>query len=297
MPAEGVPLAPKSSLLDFEGITRAVRVAASLGVTRIRVTGGEPLLRRDLPELLAMLAREPGVTDLSLTTNAVLLERHVEALRDSGVRRLNVSLDSLRPDRFEQMTRMAALEDAWRGIRAASAAGFDPIKINSVVLAGFNDDELDEWVELTREANVVVRFLELMPIGEGAEARRLGGYCDLTQRREELVKRFALEAVPGPGGNGPAVYLRAPGAAGLIGFITPLSNPYCDRCTRFRLTSTGGVRPCLAQDLEISIADAVRAGDDAAIAAGFREAAALKADGHAWRAGGVTETSMSTLGG
>lgn len=299
MPAEGVPLTPRDEVLSFDAITRAVRVAASMGVSRIRITGGEPLLRADLPTLVASLRALPDVSELTLTTNGLLLDRHAEALAGAGLDRVNVSLDSLRPDRFERLTRFALLDDAWRGIEAAVDAGLTPLKINAVIVRGFNDDELDAWVALTQRRDLTVRFLEVMPIGEGAEARRLGGFHDLSAALDDLKSRFGLEPATGreTQGGGPARYWKVPGAPGRLGFITPLSNPYCDTCQRFRLTARGGIRPCLASDLEVDAAVAIRAGDDDAIAGAFRTAAANKPEGHHWRDGAVTRTGMSTLGG
>lgn len=297
MPAEGLPLRPREDVLTYEDIAFTIGVANTLGVDRVRVTGGEPLLRRDLPQLIRLVRQTTTTREIALTTNALLLHRHADALRDAGLDRLNVSLDSLRPDRFERMARAALLEQTWRGIDAAAAAGFSPIKVNAVVLAGFNDDELEQWAELTRDRDLIVRFLELMPIGEGAALRRLGGYFDLSAARAALAERVGLEPAEAPHGNGPARYWRVPGARGLLGFITPMSHPYCDTCSRFRLTSTGDVRPCLAHDVEVPLRAAIRARDAEAVRHGLQQAAAIKPAGHAWRDGATTHTGMSELGG
>lgn len=297
MPAEGLPLAPRDEVLSFEEIARAVGVGASLGVRRVRVTGGEPLLRREVATLVAMLKAVPGVEEVSMTTNGLLLHRFAGDLVDAGLDRVNISLDSLRPDRFERLTRAAMLDETWRGIEAASDAGMGPIKINTVVVAGFNEDEIDDWVALTRQRDLIVRFLEVMPIGEGLSMRRLGGFHDLTATRERLQRDYGIEPVASSTGSGPARYWRVPGAPGVLGFITPLSNRYCDTCSRFRLTSTGKLRPCLAFDVEVDIGAAIRAGDDDAVRAGFLRAAADKPEGHHWNAGQVTRTGMSELGG
>lgn len=297
MPAEGIPHAPKAQRLSFDEIVRVVRVGAELGVVNIRITGGEPLLRPDLPTLIQSLKRETQTREISLTTNALLLARHVTSLRTAGLDRLNISLDALDPERFERLTRMRKLDAAWEGIEAATAAGFEPLRINNVVVKDHNDDEFDRWVELTRDRHIIVRFLELMPIGEGAALWHRGGYVDLTRRLEQLRERYDLVPADHIAGNGPARYWQVAGGRGALGFITPLSNHYCDTCTRFRLTSTGGLRPCLAHDLELSLGDAARAGDDDAIREGFRQAALLKPAGHHWRDGQVTRTGMSQLGG
>lgn len=297
MPEDGLPLRPRDEVLTYEDITFAVGVANELGIDRIRITGGEPLLRRDLPALIRMLREQTRTRELALTTNALLLHKHAHALRDAGLDRLNVSLDSLDPDRFERITRSRLLDETWRGIDAASDAGFDPIKVNTVVLAGFNDDELERWVALTQERPLIVRFLELMPIGEGAALRAHGGFFDLSAARRDLEARAGLVPVRAPNGNGPARYWQAPGARGMVGFITPLSHPYCDTCSRFRLTSTGEVRPCLAHDVDVPLRAAIRARDADAVRDGLVRAAAIKPVGHHWRDGATTQTGMSELGG
>lgn len=297
MPAEGLPLAPKHDVLSFEEIERAVRVGSEVGIRRVRITGGEPLLRREVASLVGMLKALPSIDEVSMTTNALLLHLHVDALVDAGLDRLNISLDSLRPERFEKLTRFALLEQTWRGIEAAADAGLTPIKINTVVVSGFNDDEIDDWVAVTREREIIVRFLEVMPIGEGHEMRRLGGFHDLSETRRRLQREYGIEPATAETGSGPARYWRVPGAPGKLGFITPLSNRYCDTCSRFRLTATGKLRPCLAFDVEVDLAPAIRRGDDEAIRAGFRRAAADKPEGHHWEEGQVTRTGMSELGG
>ena len=297
MPAEGVPLAPRDEVLTFEEMVRAIEVATRLGVDRVRITGGEPLLRRELPELIRQISDLPGISEVAMTTNALLLHKHAEALAASGLSRLNVSLDSLRPDRFERLTRSQLLEETWRGIRSAQAAGLGPIKVNTVVVSGFNDDELGDWVDLTRNSDLIVRFLEVMPMGEGAEMRRLGGFHDLTEARRKLEEEFGLEPAERGVGNGPARYWRVPGAPGKVGFITPISDKYCDTCSRFRLTSTGRIRPCLASEFEVNALEAIRSGTDQDIIAALKAAALGKPDGHHWEDGVVTATGMSSLGG
>lgn len=297
MPAEGLPHAAKADRLSFDEIVRIVRVAGGLGIDRIRITGGEPLLRPGLSELIRRLKSDAGAAEISLTSNALLLSRHAASLRDAGLDRINISLDALDPERFEKLTRMRKLEAAWEGIEAASNAGFDPLRINNVVVREQNDQEFGRWVELTRTRNILVRFLELMPIGEGARLWNDGGFVDLTEKVEQLRERFGLEPTSDVTGNGPARYWRVPGAKGALGFITPLSNHYCDSCTRFRLTSTGGLRPCLAHDLELPLGNAARDGNDAAIRDAFIQAAALKPAGHHWRDGQITRTGMSQMGG
>ncbi|MEP7381124.1 MAG: GTP 3',8-cyclase MoaA [Gemmatimonadota bacterium] len=283
--------------LSFDDIVRVVRVACRLGIDCVRLTGGEPLVRRGIPELVARLKRETPVQEVAMTTNGVLLDRHVHALADAGLDRLTVSIDSLHADRFRAITCLGSVDDVWRGVRMAAEAGLRPLKINVLVLQGINDDEVDAWLDLTRQHDLVIRLLELMPVGEGASAELARRYVDLTQVRQRLTREFGLLPLDGIPGHGPARYWRVPGAPGVVGFITPISDGYCDTCSRFRLTATGDLRPCLAHDTSVSLGDCIRAGDEAGIEAGFLTAAALKPKGHAWRDGEVTQIRMSRIGG
>jgi cyclic pyranopterin phosphate synthase len=287
----------KEDLLSFDDIVWVVRAACRLGVDRVRITGGEPLVRHGIPDLIAQLKRETSVAEVALTTNGVLLERHVDRLAAAGLDRLTVSVDSLHPERFRAITALGSLDGVWRGIERAAEAGLRPLKINVLVLRGMNDDEIDAWVELTQTHDLVVRFLELMPVGEGGSRELADRYVDLTQVRRRLMAERGIVAVPGPTGNGPARYWRVPDAAGVLGFITPISEGYCDACSRFRLTSTGELRPCLAHDLSVPLRDAIALRDEALIASRFVSAAALKPAGHTWSDGAVTQIRMSRIGG
>lgn len=301
MPEEGIGCVPRAELLRFEEIREAVTVAVSMGIDRIRITGGEPLLRRDLAGLIEMLHGETGLKDLALTTNGLLLERQAQALAKAGLKRINVSLDSLERSRFEKITRFDLMERAWRGIEAAQAEGLGPIRINTLLLAGVNDDEVERWLALTMERAIDVRFMELMPIGEGARLKAAGHFVNLTRLRKELEQTRGLvraeEEHKTKVGNGPARYWRLPEAKGRVGFITPMSNSYCGSCSRMRLTSTGELRACLAFDEQVSIREALRRGDREAVRAGFLKALLEKKAGHHWRDGQVTEAGMSALGG
>lgn len=297
MPAEGLPCAPRSELLTFEDITFVVGVACELGVDKIRLTGGEPLLRRDVPELIKMLKGETAVADVALTTNGLLLERKAAELKAAGLDRVNISLDSLDPGRFREITRNGTFEKAWAGLEAALESGFDPVRVNTLLLAGVNDDELDRWIELTRTHPVDVRFMEIMPIGEGALHAKAGRFVNLTELIAELMATRGLQVDEAKIGNGPARYYRAPGARGRMGFITPISNPYCDTCARLRLTSTGELRACLAVDDQHELKEATRLRDREALKAIFERAVFQKPAGHQWRKGHVTAAGMSALGG
>lgn len=262
MPLEGLPWMRRQELLTYEEIEQVVRVMAGMGLRRVRITGGEPLVRRDLPELVRLLAAVPGIEDLSLSTNAVLLAEHAEALREAGILRLNISLDSLRPDRVEAIARRPGCFDPiMEGFDAAERVGFDPLKVNVVLIRGQNDDEIEDFAAITRERPWHVRFIELMPTGANLDlSANQFVSCQEALRRLRAMDR--LEPVAGPWGNGPATYYRFPGAPGTVGVITPMSHTYCDRCNRMRLTADGHLRPCLFGDLQTNLRDPLRAGAD-----------------------------------
>lgn len=262
MPMEGLPWLKREALLSYEEIERIVRTMAGMGLKRVRITGGEPLVRRDLPELTAMLAKVPGIEDLSLSTNAVLLAEHADALRAAGVHRLNVSLDSLRPDRVDEIARRpGSYPKIMEGLRAAEEAGFEPIKINVVLIRGQNDDEIEDFARITRERPWHVRFIEMMPTGANLDLSA-GSFVSCAEALRRVRAIEELEPVDGPFGNGPARYHRFPGAPGTVGVITPMSHNYCDRCNRMRLTADGQLRPCLFGSLQTNLRDPLRAGDD-----------------------------------
>lgn len=262
MPMEGMPWMRRDELLSYEEIESVVRTLAGMGLRRVRITGGEPLVRRDLPELVRLLASIPEIDDLSLSTNAVLLADQAEALREAGIGRLNVSLDSLRPDRVEAIARRpGCFGPIMEGFDAAERVGFDPIKVNVVLIRGQNDDEVEDFAAITRERPWHVRFIELMPTGANLDLSANQFFsCQEALARLRAVDR--LEPVAGPWGNGPATYYRFPGAPGTVGVITPMSHTYCDRCNRMRLTADGHLRPCLFGDLQTNLREPLRAGAD-----------------------------------
>ena len=261
MPAEGLPWLGREEILSYEEIADIVRVMAGMGLRRIRLTGGEPLVRRDLPALVRRLAEIPGIDDIALSTNAVLLEEHAAALRDAGVQRVNISLDSLQPERIDALARRPGSHARiFAGIAAAEQVGFSPIKVNVVVMRGRNDDELEAFARATIEHPWHVRFIEVMPVGDnlGISARE---YVPALEMLERVRAIGALEPVAGPAGNGPATYFQFAGAAGTVGVITPMSHNYCERCNRMRLTANGRLRPCLFGELETDLRTALRAGE------------------------------------
>jgi len=239
-----------------------VATMAPMGLKRVRLTGGEPLVRREIPTLVRMLRDVPGIEDISLSTNAVLLAAHADALRDAGLDRVNISLDSLRDERIDEIARRPGSAEKIRaGLSAAERAGFHPIKINVVLMRGRNDDEIGDFARLTLERPLHVRFIEVMPTGANLDVSRdeqIG--CDEALQR--IAEIDTLEPVEGPTGNGPARYWRFPGAVGSIGVITPMSHTFCDRCNRMRLTADGKLRPCLFGDLQTDLRGPLRAGED-----------------------------------
>lgn len=261
MPAEGLPWLPKAEILRYEEITEVVRQLAPLGLRRIRITGGEPTIRPELPTLIRMLRAIPELEDIALSTNGVKLPEMARELADAGLDRVNISADSLRPERVAAIARRDVGFDLARAAEAATAAGLDPVKVNVVVMRGINDDEVAEFAALTVEHPWHVRFIELMPVGE---------LRDLTWEHvvptDEVLARIrslgALTDDAGPTrGNGPARYLRLPGARGTIGVITPMTHTYCASCNRVRLTADGRLRTCLFGDHEVLLREALRAGE------------------------------------
>lgn len=252
MPLEGVSVVPHSEILSYEEICAVVRAAAGLGVDRVRITGGEPLVRAELPRLIEMLAQIEGIEDISLTTNGTLLQKYAVELKEAGLRRLNISLDTLKEDRFGEITRCGELSDALEGIKAAVSAGLQPVKINMVVMRGINDDEVLDFARKTYREGWHVRFIEVMPFG---------GVADFVPS-EELKRRISslgpLEPCSAVSGSGPAEYYRLPRAGGTMGFISPLSEPFCSRCNRMRLTSLGQLCPCLLSDEGVDLKGTLR---------------------------------------
>jgi cyclic pyranopterin phosphate synthase len=297
MPADPGGFVAPEDWLTFDDIVTLLRVATSLGVERVRLTGGEPLLRPDLDVLISRIRHETDIREIAVTTNGIGLEQQAPRLAAAGLRRLNVSVDSLQEDTFRKITRRSGLDRVWRGIDAARRAGIERIHVNNVVMADLNDHEIDDWVEMTRHDDVVVRFLEVMPIGEALRPSSGVRYVDVSAVRSRLIERWGLEPVDGPARSGPARYWAIPGSPGRVGFITAISDSYCGTCNRFRMSATGVLRPCLAWDHGVPLRAAIRARDVEAVAAGFREAARVKPAGHHWGEGHRTEDHMFRLGG
>jgi cyclic pyranopterin phosphate synthase len=234
---------------------------ASMGLRKVRITGGEPTVRRDLGALVRKLRAIAGIEDIALSTNAVLLADQADELRAAGVDRLNVSLDSLRPERIDAISRRPGSAEAiLRGLEAAERAGFAPIKLNCVVMRGRNDDEVEDFAAITRERPWHDRFIEVMPTGDNLGVSR-DEYVSADEILDRVRRIGALEPVAGPAGNGPARYFAFPGAPGTVGVITPMSHNYCGSCNRMRLTADGQLRPCLFGSIQTNLRDPLRRGE------------------------------------
>jgi cyclic pyranopterin phosphate synthase len=261
MPEEGLPWLNHGQILRYEEIAEIVAVMAPMGLRSVRLTGGEPLIRRDVAKLVAMLKAIDGIEDIALSTNAVLLADQAEALRAAGVNRLNISLDSLQPDRVDAIARRPGTHaKIFAGLEAAENTGFSPLKINAVIMRGRNDDELEEFARATIERPWHVRFIEVMPVGENLDISA-NEYVSSLEMLARLRRMGDLQPVSGPAGNGPATYFQFAGARGTVGVITPMSHNYCDTCNRMRLTADGQLRPCLFGDIQTNLRDALRAGE------------------------------------
>jgi cyclic pyranopterin phosphate synthase len=296
MPEAGLEWLPKSEILSFEELADVVGQLSPMGLRRIRITGGEPTIRPNLDELIRMLRAVPTVDDIALSTNGVRLPQIAELYREAGLDRVNISADSLRPDRIAAISRRNLGFDPIAAASAAERVGLDPIKINVVVMRGINDDEIADFARLTLEHPWHVRFIELMPVG---------GLRELTFEHvvpsEEVLDRIAglgsLEPCSGPArGNGPATYHRLAGAPGTVGVITPMTHTYCATCNRVRLTADGRLRTCLFGDHEVDLRTPLRAGTP--LASYFTRALEEKPREHALlqlRVGGLR--ALSQVGG
>lgn len=302
MPQDGMVFAPRREILTFEEAERLVRCFVQLGISRLRLTGGEPLVRRDVLALVERLASIEGVEDLAMTTNGHLLASLARPLREAGLRRLNISIDSLRADRFKDLTRRGSLAAVLEGIEAAVEAGFAPVKLNAVVVRGFNDDELGDLIEYGRQVGALVRFIEYMPIGLDGFWRD-DTFVSTDEMVETLARDYDLgEATRETLGGGPARYYevrrKSGGDAVRVGFISALSHNFCSTCNRVRVTARGELQECLAYPGTLSLRDMMRAGaSDDEILATIEGALMLKGPGHRFDHGVPAIQAMSAVGG
>jgi len=279
MPADGVTPARHSDILRYEEIIRVAAAAARLGVRKIRLTGGEPLVRKNLAFLIASLRTIAGIEDISLTTNGILLAQHAKTLADAGLDRVNISVDSLRPQRYSEITRGGDLDAVLTGIEAAARAGLRPLKINMVPVRGMNEDEILDFARITIDTERHVRFIECMPAGS-VHFWEPGKYVTTDEIRGIIETLAPLSPVKARK-NGPSKYYRLHGAKGVIGFISALTHHYCEDCNRLRLTADGMLRPCLFSETEIDIRSAIRTGaPDEEIERLLKLSIAVKPQGH-----------------
>ena len=269
MPEEGVPKKDHAAMLTEDEMILAVEAAASLGITKLRITGGEPLVKKNILSICRRAARVPGIREVCMTTNGIRLPELAVPLREAGVRRLNISLDTLDSEKYAQITRCGALSDALAGIHAALGAGYDKIKLNAVLIGGFNDDEIEEMAKLTLRYPLDMRFIELMPMGASGFGKE--AYLPYT----EVLRRLP-ELMPLPGEGGAAKLYRLPGALGNVGLISPVSAHFCSGCNRLRLTADGKLKPCLHSAAEYPI----KGLDKAGMTAVMREAILGKPEWH-----------------
>ncbi|MFZ5641970.1 MAG: GTP 3',8-cyclase MoaA [Bacillota bacterium] len=299
MPPDGVNPVPHEEILRNEEIVKLVKAGTHAGIKKIRLTGGEPLLRKGLVDLVRAIGELSEIDDIAATTNGILLPSLGRELKDAGLRRVNISLDTLDPDLFRFITRTGDLGEAWRGIEAALELGLHPVKINTVVMKGFNDHEIKDIAALTVKYPLHVRFIELMPVG-ASDAWTADRHVSAAEIREVIERDLgSLESAHKPCGNGPARYYRAPGASGTLGFISAVSDHFCKNCNRLRLTAEGMIRPCLYSGREIDAKTALRAGAGEKVLADlFRQAVAVKPDRHNIGSGWQDEKRiMSQIGG
>lgn len=306
MPEDGVKLMSHEEILRVEEIAHVVRIAADLGIRSVRLTGGEPLVRLGVVDLVRDIASTPGIENVSMTTNGVLLPKMADDLKRAGLSRVNISLDTLDPEQFKYITRRGELQQTLDGIDAALEAGFDPVKINAVTVRSLNQDYL-AFARLSVDRPLHVRFIEYMPVGESFGSHGCGwGPEDVVPNEEVLEAINAAarakglpELVPAgddrPLGWGPASYWEFPGAQGTVGFISAMSNHFCSRCNRVRLTADGKLRPCLFSDMEFDIREPLRADDEDGVRAVFAKTLRVKPDEHHNKVG--TERGMSQIGG
>ncbi len=278
MPENGVPKLDHSEILRYEEIVRLARIVSEMGISKVRITGGEPLVRKDVLGLCSWISRLPGVRSLSLTTNGVLLSDFAKGLFDAGIKRINISLDTLRPERFAAITRKDLFNRVWEGIMAAWQAGISPVKLNAVIMRGVNDDEIEDLARLTFEFPFHVRFIEFMPFRQVDYDAVLVPASEILERLRRVAP---LRATGGGESNGPALHFRLEGAHGKIGIISPVSDHFCPSCNRLRVTSDGKLRTCLFSTEETDLRGPLRQGvSDEDVAAVIRAAISKKPEKH-----------------
>ena len=286
-PEEQFEFIPHEEILRYEEIVEIIEEAVNLGVTKVRITGGEPLARKGVVDFIKKLKEIKKLEDISLTTNGFFLSEYAEKLKDAGLNRVNISLDSLQEEKYKRITRGGSLEKALKGIDSALKAGLLPIKINTVLIRGINDDEVEDFVRLTLGRPLNIRFIEFMLSGEELKDNYRDKFISVLEIKESLAEKYSFRPIDINSGNGPAKYYQIKGGQGTIGFITALSQHFCKTCNRIRLTSEGKLRPCLFSNIEIDIKRAIRntKADDKIIRSkiirnNIGEAISIKPEGH-----------------
>jgi len=286
-PEEQFEFIPHEEILRYEEIVEIIEEAVNLGVTKVRITGGEPLARKGVVDFIKKLKEIKKLEDISLTTNGFFLSEYAEKLKDAGLNRINISLDSLQEEKYKRITRGGSLERALKGIDSALKAGLLPIKINTVLIRGINDDEVENFVRLTLGRPLNIRFIEFMPSGEELKDNYRDKFISVLEIKESLAEKYSFRPIDINSGNGPAKYYQIKGGQGTIGFITALSQHFCKTCNRIRLTSEGKLRPCLFSNMEVDIKQAIRnaKADDKIIRSkiirnNIGEAISIKPEGH-----------------
>jgi cyclic pyranopterin phosphate synthase len=298
MPSHGVQTIPREEILHYEEIHRLIDIAARMGVRKVRITGGEPLVRSGIVSFVASLSQIPNLEDITLTTNGTLLEAFAQPLREAGLRRVNISLDTLDSKKYAHITRGDELDQVWRGIHQALEAGLSPLKINMVVIRGLNDQEVEEFARLTLKEPINLRFIEFMPIGAPGFWRP-----ERVVKVEEIKSRLSHLGHLEPTkirGDGPARYFYLPGAHGTVGFIGAFSDHFCSSCNRMRITCDGRLRPCLFSEAEIDLRGPLRRGcSDEKLVSLFLQANRKKPRSHSLskRPGRLWRRPMSEIGG
>lgn len=295
MPEEGVKQKSHDDILRFEDIIQFIKQVAPLGITNIRITGGEPLVRKDIVDFVSQISRIKGIKDVSMTTNGSLLSNYAKPLKKAGLDRVNISLDSLDAKKFKNVTRRGDLTKVKQGIKSSLEVGLDPVKINCVLVRGFNDDEISDFVDLTIDNPLYVRFIELMPLGEDkiSQDRFISA-----KEAKQLVRQKLVPYEKGIKGAGPAKYYKVPNSKGAVGFITPITSHFCAKCNRIRLTADGKLKPCLESNIEVDISEPLKKGNYDEVLFKYRQALEKKPICHNMGEGSTKRIrSMWQIGG
>lgn len=291
MPEDGISKFSHDEILTLEELYEIIEIFVELGINKIRFTGGEPLVRKGIVELISKVSKLHGVKDIAMTTNGILLKEYAKDLKDAGLNRVNISLDTLDEDKYRTITRGGNLHRILEGIEEAKKVGLTPIKINTVLIGGFNDDEIESLVGLTERENIDLRFIELMPIGEAASWAKE----NFISNNRVLEKVGSLLPVPREDISSPAVYYKLPNGKGKVGIINPISCKFCENCNRVRLTSQGRLKLCLHSDIEIDIREALNSGQD--IKKLIIDSIGKKEESHHLEDGEYIKRNMNQIGG